>query len=190
MLSFSVAAPQPEDRPQIRFARPERWGDVVLRRKDAPASYHLAVVVDDAFQGVTHVTRGTDMEAATDIHVLLQMLLGLPTPIYTFHRLILGTGRAQALQIQGRAGAEGFAGAGLDGAAGAGGAGVLELRALTVSTSSWGRGRCEPRVEASALDAPKSASRCGVTFGAGATGFRLLGNAPMLACRRPCASGR
>ncbi len=90
MLSYSVAAPLPEDRPQIRFARPERWGDVVLRRKDAPASYHLAVVVDDAFEGVTHVTRGTDMEAATDVHVLLQMLLGLPVPVYSFHRLILG----------------------------------------------------------------------------------------------------
>ncbi len=90
MLSYSVAAPQPDDRPQIRIARPERWGDVVLRRKDAPASYHLAVVVDDAYQGVTHVTRGTELEAASDIHVLLQMLLGLPTPIYTFHRLILG----------------------------------------------------------------------------------------------------
>ena len=90
MLSFSVAGPQPDDRPQIRIARPERWGDVVLKRKDAPASYHLAVVVDDAFQGVTHVTRGAELEAATDIHVLLQMLLGLETPIYTFHRLILG----------------------------------------------------------------------------------------------------
>ena len=88
-LSFSVAAPEPEDRPQLRVARPERWGDVVLRRKDAPASYHLAVVVDDAAQGITHVTRGRDMEAATDIHVLLQMLLGLAAPIYTFHRLIL-----------------------------------------------------------------------------------------------------
>ncbi len=91
MLSYAVAAPLPEDRPEIRFARPERWGDVVLRRKDAPASYHLAVVVDDAAQGVTHVTRGTDMEAATDIHVLLQMLLGLKTPVYSFHRLILGS---------------------------------------------------------------------------------------------------
>ncbi len=90
MLSFSVAGPQPDDRPQIRIARPERWGDVVLKRKDAPASYHLAVVVDDAFQGVSHVTRGAELEAATDIHVLLQMLLGLETPIYTFHRLIFG----------------------------------------------------------------------------------------------------
>ncbi len=62
----------------------------MLQRKDTPASYHLAVVVDDAAQGITHVTRGRDMEAATDIHVLLQMLLGLPQPVYTFHQLILG----------------------------------------------------------------------------------------------------
>lgn len=100
-LSFSVATPLPEDRPQIRFARPERWGDVVLRRKDAPASYHLAVVVDDAFQGVTHVTRGTDMEAATDIHVLLQMLLGLKTPVYTFHKLIFDADRRKLSKSKG-----------------------------------------------------------------------------------------
>jgi len=89
MLSFTVVGPLVTDRPQIRFARPERWGDVVLQRKGTPTSYHLSVVVDDAAQGITHVTRGRDMEAATDIHVLLQMLLGLPSPIYHFHRLIL-----------------------------------------------------------------------------------------------------
>lgn len=89
MLTFSVVGPLVTDRPQIRYARPQRWGDVVLQRKGTPTSYHLSVVVDDAAQGVTHVTRGRDMEAATDLHVLLQMLLGLPTPIYHFHRLIL-----------------------------------------------------------------------------------------------------
>ena len=89
MLTFTVAGPLVTDRPQIRHARPERWGDVVLQRKGTPTSYHLSVVVDDAAQGITHVTRGRDMEAATDIHVLLQMLLGLPSPIYNFHRLIL-----------------------------------------------------------------------------------------------------
>lgn len=89
-LSFTVIGPTPFDRPQIRFARPERWGDVVLQRKDTPTSYHLSVVVDDDAQGVTHVTRGRDMEAATDLHVLLQMLLGLGQPIYNFHKLILG----------------------------------------------------------------------------------------------------
>ncbi len=89
MLTYSTAQPSPADRPQIRYANPARWGDVVIRRKDTPTSYHLSVVVDDAAQGVTHVTRGRDMEAATDIHVLLQFLLGLPAPIYTFHRLLL-----------------------------------------------------------------------------------------------------
>ena len=89
MLTFSVVGPLVTDRPQIRHARPERWGDVVLQRKGTPTSYHLSVVVDDAAQGITHVTRGRDMEAATDIHVLLQMLLGLSSPIYNFHRLIL-----------------------------------------------------------------------------------------------------
>ena len=88
-LTFTTVGPTPLDRPQIRYARPERWGDVVLQRKETPTSYHLSVVVDDAAQGVTHVTRGRDMEAATDIHVLLQFLLGLPSPIYTFHKLLL-----------------------------------------------------------------------------------------------------
>lgn len=89
-LTFTVLGPTPFDRPQIRYARPEAWGDVVLQRKDTPTSYHLSVVIDDDAQGITHVTRGRDMEAATDIHVLLQMLLGLRQPIYNFHRLLLG----------------------------------------------------------------------------------------------------
>ena len=72
-----------------RPARPERWGDVVLARKDVPTSYHLSVVVDDALQGVTHVVRGRDLEAATDIHVVLQRLLGLATPAYHFHPLLI-----------------------------------------------------------------------------------------------------
>lgn len=69
-------------------ARPERWGDAVIVRKDVPASYHLAVVLDDAMQGVTQVTRGQDLEAATDLHRLLQVLLGLPAPLYHHHALI------------------------------------------------------------------------------------------------------
>jgi glutamyl-Q tRNA(Asp) synthetase len=63
-------------------------GDVVLARRDMGTSYHLAVVVDDAAQGVTHVTRGQDLFDATAIHVLLQHLLGLPVPVYHHHRLI------------------------------------------------------------------------------------------------------
>jgi glutamyl-Q tRNA(Asp) synthetase len=73
----------------VMQARPERWGDVVLARRDVPTSYHLSVVIDDALQGVTHVVRGRDLEAATDIHALLQRLLGLPTPFYHFHELLI-----------------------------------------------------------------------------------------------------
>jgi glutamyl-Q tRNA(Asp) synthetase len=69
-------------------ARPERWGDAVILRKDVPASYHLAVVVDDARQCVTHVTRGRDLYEATDLHRLLQVLLGVPEPLYHHHRLL------------------------------------------------------------------------------------------------------
>ncbi|MGW8206227.1 MAG: tRNA glutamyl-Q(34) synthetase GluQRS [Hyphomicrobiaceae bacterium] len=71
-------------------ANPDRWGDAVLIRKDTPASYHLSVVVDDARQGITHVTRGADLYAATDLHRLLQVLLDLPQPIYHHHRLLYG----------------------------------------------------------------------------------------------------
>ena len=69
-------------------AEAERWGDVVIVRKDVPASYHLAVVVDDARQDVTHVSRGQDLFAATGLHRLLQVLLELPEPRYHHHRLI------------------------------------------------------------------------------------------------------
>lgn len=68
----------------------EAQGDVVLARKDAPASYHLAATLDDAAQGVTHVIRGVDLFAATHIHRLLQALLGLPTPAYCHHPLLMG----------------------------------------------------------------------------------------------------
>lgn len=69
---------------------PEAWGNVVLARKETPTSYHLAVVVDDAHQGITHVVRGEDLRAATAVHRVLQTLLGLPAPAYHHHRLILG----------------------------------------------------------------------------------------------------
>jgi len=94
-------------------ADPATWGDVVLARKDTPASYHLAVVIDDAAQGVTHVVRGTDLYPSTAVHRLLQALLDLPAPVYRHHRLILdGDGRklskstkATALRDLRRAGA-------------------------------------------------------------------------------------
>lgn len=63
-------------------------GDIVLARRDMGTSYHLSVVLDDAFQNITHVTRGQDLFEATKIHVVLQKLLGLPTPTYHHHRLI------------------------------------------------------------------------------------------------------
>ncbi|HYF36691.1 MAG TPA: tRNA glutamyl-Q(34) synthetase GluQRS [Prosthecobacter sp.] len=70
------------------IATPEIFGDVVLARKDTPASYHLAVVVDDALQGITLVTRGQDLLLASHLHRLLQELLGLPVPRWQHHRLV------------------------------------------------------------------------------------------------------
>ncbi|MBW8270622.1 tRNA glutamyl-Q(34) synthetase GluQRS [Caldovatus aquaticus] len=67
---------------------PARFGDVVLARKDVPASYHLCVTHDDALQGVTLVTRGEDLRPATDLHRLLQALMGWPEPAYAHHRLL------------------------------------------------------------------------------------------------------
>jgi glutamyl-Q tRNA(Asp) synthetase len=72
---------------------PALWGDAVIVRKETPTSYHLSVVVDDALQGVTHVVRGKDLEAATSLHRLLQVLLGLPAPSYHHHRLLTIDGR-------------------------------------------------------------------------------------------------
>ena len=69
---------------------PLAHGDVILARKDIGTSYHIAVVVDDATDGITHVTRGEDLLGATHIHRVLQKLLGLPEPVYHHHRLILG----------------------------------------------------------------------------------------------------
>jgi glutamyl-Q tRNA(Asp) synthetase len=73
----------------IHAVDPLLFGDVILARKDMPASYHLAVVVDDAFQGVTLVTRGDDLLPAAHVQRLLQALLGYPEPAYAHHRLIL-----------------------------------------------------------------------------------------------------
>ncbi|WP_291686368.1 tRNA glutamyl-Q(34) synthetase GluQRS [Bradyrhizobium sp.] len=70
-------------------ARPEAWGDVILARKETPSSYHLSVVIDDALQGVTDVVRGRDLFWSTSVHRLLQQLLGLRSPSYRHHRLVL-----------------------------------------------------------------------------------------------------
>jgi glutamyl-Q tRNA(Asp) synthetase len=73
-----------------RTADPLAHGDIVLARKDAPASYHLASTLDDAIMGVSHIIRGADLLASTDVHRLLQALLGLPTPLYRHHPLVCG----------------------------------------------------------------------------------------------------
>jgi glutamyl-Q tRNA(Asp) synthetase len=70
-------------------ARPGDWGDVILARKETPSSYHLAVVIDDALQGVTEVVRGRDLFWSTSVHRLLQRLLGLREPAYRHHHLVL-----------------------------------------------------------------------------------------------------
>lgn len=77
---------------EVIEARPAEWGDAIIVRKETPTSYTLAVVVDDAFQGITHVVRGRDLYAATGLQRLLQVLLGLPPPVYHHHALILDEG--------------------------------------------------------------------------------------------------
>lgn len=88
-LSFEELGGGPAGETGAIAVRADLFGDFVLARKDAPASYHLAVVVDDALQGVTLVTRGNDLFAAAHVHRLLQALLKLPVPLYSHHRLIL-----------------------------------------------------------------------------------------------------
>jgi glutamyl-Q tRNA(Asp) synthetase len=88
-LAWSETGSGPDGETGTVAAAPARWGDVVLGRKEAPASYHLAVVIDDARQGVTHVVRGRDLFWSTSVHRLLQALLDLPTPVYQHHRLVL-----------------------------------------------------------------------------------------------------
>ncbi len=89
-LTWQETGSGPAGETGIITADPAAWGDVILSRSDAPSSYHLSVVVDDALQGVTHVVRGRDLYHATSVHRLLQQLLGLTQPIYHHHRLLLG----------------------------------------------------------------------------------------------------
>jgi glutamyl-Q tRNA(Asp) synthetase len=88
-LLWSESGAGPEGETGTVDADPARWGDVILARKDTPGSYHLAVVIDDAAHGVTHVMRGHDLFHATSVHRLLQALLGLPAPRYHHHGLLL-----------------------------------------------------------------------------------------------------
>jgi len=88
-LTWVETGADPKQDHETRMAEPEKWGDVVLARKDTPTSYHLSVVLDDELQGVTHVVRGQDLYQATSVHRVLQALLGLHPPLYHHHRLIL-----------------------------------------------------------------------------------------------------
>lgn len=97
------------------IADPLAHGDVVLARKDAPASYHLAVTVDDAAQGVTHVVRGKDLFAATHVHRLLQALLGLPVPVWHHHPLLTDASGRRLAKRDGAASLEAMRLAGVDG---------------------------------------------------------------------------
>ncbi|GLQ54186.1 tRNA glutamyl-Q(34) synthetase GluQRS [Devosia nitrariae] len=99
MTSFDLTGERSE-----RQVRPQDWGDAVIVRKDTPTSYHLAVTVDDAFQGVTHVTRGMDLYRATDLHRLLQALLDLPAPLYCHHKLMADEGDLKLSKSRGSAG--------------------------------------------------------------------------------------
>jgi glutamyl-Q tRNA(Asp) synthetase len=91
-LIWTETGTGPQGQSGLITAAPQMWGDVVLGRKEVPASYHLAVTIDDAFAGVTDIVRGQDLFWSTSIHRLLQALLGLPEPIYHHHRLILDSG--------------------------------------------------------------------------------------------------
>jgi glutamyl-Q tRNA(Asp) synthetase len=90
MLSVIEEGRGPVGETGLILARPELHGDVILARKDVGVAYHLAVVVDDALQGISHVIRGEDLFEAAHIQRLLQALLGLPTPVYRHHRLLTG----------------------------------------------------------------------------------------------------
>ncbi|WP_326914008.1 tRNA glutamyl-Q(34) synthetase GluQRS [Sphingopyxis chilensis] len=101
----------------LRTAAPLAHGDIVLARKDAPASYHLASTLDDAAMGVTHVIRGADLIASTDIHRLLQALLGLPAPVYRHHALVCGPDGKRLAKRDAAASLKGLRDAGIDGRA-------------------------------------------------------------------------
>jgi glutamyl-Q tRNA(Asp) synthetase len=92
VITWNETGVGPQGQSGVVAAAPQMWGDVVLARKEAPTSYHLAVAIDDALQGVTDVVRGQDLFWSTGIHRLLQALLGLPEPSYHHHRLILDAG--------------------------------------------------------------------------------------------------
>jgi glutamyl-Q tRNA(Asp) synthetase len=87
-LTFREEGQGPAGETGLVACNPQAWGDVVLARKDIGTSYHVAVVHDDALQGITHVTRGQDLFHATSVHRVLQSILELPQPVYIHHGLI------------------------------------------------------------------------------------------------------
>jgi len=87
-LSWAEFGSGPDEETGTIISDPATWGDVILARRDVPASYHLAVTVDDSIQNITDVIRGEDLFAATSVHRLLQHLLGLPVPRYHHHDLV------------------------------------------------------------------------------------------------------
>ena len=116
-------------------AKPDLFGDVVLARKDAPASYHLAVTIDDAHQWISHVVRGSDLFAASHVHRLLQALLDLPVPQYLHHRLLAGPDGRKLAKSEGAAALAALREAGTDGPA------LLEnlRKAMLPSGISWAK---------------------------------------------------
>jgi len=112
----------PEGETGTVAARPEAWGDVILARRETPTSYHLAVVIDDALQGVTEAVRGRDLFWSTSVHRLLQALLGLPQPAYRHHRLVLDSAGQKLSKSTGSTGLRELR---------AGGASAAEIRRLT-----------------------------------------------------------
>ncbi len=88
-LSWVETGAGPAGETGMVAADPAAWGDMILARKETPTSYHLAVALDDAAQGITDIVRGHDLFYATAVHRLLQTLLGLPQPRYRHHRLVL-----------------------------------------------------------------------------------------------------
>jgi glutamyl-Q tRNA(Asp) synthetase len=116
--AVALSGPLDRDEQGIRItADPLAHGDVILTRKDAPASYHLAATVDDAHQGVTLIVRGRDLFASTSVHRLLQTLLGLPQPQYHHHALVAGSDGRRLAKRDNAAALSTFRTAGVEGPA-------------------------------------------------------------------------
>ncbi len=87
--TFEINGNEQQQARHHEMLNPSRWGDVIIARKDVPTSYHLSVVVDDHLEGITHICRGVDLEAATDVHRILQINLGYLVPSYHHHDLVM-----------------------------------------------------------------------------------------------------